>query len=108
MTKDILLNSIKTDLDANYRNDDTIDELFEEVLNDALFISNRKKLYETNPEEQLIILASNIRKCVKAIYLQRGSEDVSSNSLSGISNVYDNAINTMKSDIIKQGKRRLI
>ena len=44
MTKDILLNSIKADLDSNYRNDDVIDVLFEEVLNDALFISNRTKL----------------------------------------------------------------
>lgn len=108
MTKDILLNSIKADLDSNYRNDDVIDVLFEEVLNDALFISNRTKLYETNPEEQLTLLSSNIRKCVKAIYLQRGSEDVAANSLNGISNTYDNAIDTMKKDIIKQGKRRLI
>ena len=61
MTKDILLNSIKADLDSNYRNDDVIDVLFEEVLNDALFISNRTKLYETNPEEQLTLLSSNIR-----------------------------------------------
>lgn len=108
MTKQELLESIKTDLDANYRNDDVLNELFEEVLNDALFISNRISLYQTKQEEQISILASNIRKCVKSIYLQRGSEDVTSQSLSGISNTYDDAVERMKSDIIKQGKRRLI
>lgn len=109
MTKQELLESIKTDLDANYRNDeDVLNELFEEVLNDALFISNRKSLYSIADETQITILASNIRKCVKSIYLQRGSEDVASQSLSGISNTYDDAIERMKSDIIKQGKRRLI
>lgn len=109
MTKEKLLESIKTDLNANYRNDDEVlNDLFEEVLNDALFISNRKKLYETSEEEQITILASNIRKCVKSIYLQRGSEDVTSQSLSGISNTYDDSIERMKADIIKQGKRRLI
>ncbi len=109
MTKEKLLESIKTDLNANYRNDDEVlNDLFEEVLNDALFISNRKKLYETSEEEQITILASNIRKCVKTIYLQRGSEDVTSQTLSGISNTYDDSIERMKADIIKQGKRRLI
>lgn len=109
MTKEKLLESIKTDLNANYRNDDEVlNDLFEEVLNDALFISNRKKLYETSEEEQITILASNIRKCVKTIYLQRGSEDVTSQTLSGISNIYDDSIERMKADIIKQGKRRLI
>lgn len=109
MTKENLLESIKTDLNANYRNDDEVlNDLFEEVLNDALFISNRKSLYESNEEEQITILASNVRKCVKSIYLQRGVEDVTSQTLSGISNTYDDAIERMKSDIIKQGKRRLI
>ncbi len=109
MTKEKLLESIKTDLNANYRNDDEVlNDLFEEVLNDALFISNRKKLYETNEEKQITILASNIRKCVKTIYLQRGSEDVTSQSLSGITNTYDDSIERMKADIIKQGKRLLI
>lgn len=109
MTKETLLKSIKADLSDNYREDDEVfDELFEEVLMDALYISNRKSLYENNPEEQITLLASNIRKCVKTIYLQRGAEDVTSNSLSGISNTYDDAIERMKADIIKQGKRRII
>lgn len=109
MTKSELLESIKADLNANYRNDDEVlNDLFEEVLNDALFISNRTSLYQTKEEEQITILASNIRKCVKTVYLQRGSEDVTSQSLSGISNSYDDAIERMKADIVKQGKRRLI
>lgn len=109
MTKETLLESIKTDLNANYRNDEEVlNDLFEEVLNDALFISNRKSLYLKNEEEQITILASNIRKSVKTIYLQRGAEDVTRQTLSSISNTYDDAIERMKSDIIKQGKRRLI
>lgn len=109
MTKDTLLESIKADLSDNYREDDEVfNELFEEVMMDALLISNRKSLYENSPEEQMTLLASNIRKCVKTIYLQRGAEDVTSNSLSGISNTYDNAIERMKTDIIKEGKRRVI
>lgn len=107
MTKQELLESIELDLGANFKDDSQVlQNLFDEVLNDALFISNRKTLYETD-ETQIDILASNIRRCVKTIYLQRGSEDVSSNSLSGISNTYDDAIERMKADIIKQGKRLL-
>lgn len=107
MEKQELLESIKLDLGANFKDDSQVlENLFDEVLNDALFISNRKTLYETD-EKQLDVLASNIRRCVKTIYLQRGAEDVTSSSTSGISNTFDDAIERMKADIIKQGKRLL-
>lgn len=105
-----LKKSIITDLGDNFKSGDEslIKQLLEEVLNDALIISNRDKLYvnETDDDStQIKVLSSNIRKAVKTIYLQRGAEDVVSNSVSGLSNSYDAAIETMSKDIIRQGKR---
>lgn len=106
-----LKESIITDLGDNFKSGDEslIKQLLEEVLNDALIISNRDKLYVNETDEtdstQIKVLSSNIRKAVKTIYLQRGAEDVVSNSVSGLSNSYDAAIETMSKDIIRQGKR---
>ena len=108
MTRDDLLISIVTDLGANYREDDIqqIGELLDEVINDALSVSNRK--FQSDLEAQLSILASNIRRCVKSIYLQRGAEDTSSQSLAGVSSSYDDAMARMRADIILTGKRIMI
>lgn len=111
MTKEDLLSSIVADLGANYRDDsDVLGALLDDVINDALIISNRDRLVKTqvDEEKQIKFLSSNIRKCVKSIYLQRGAEDVSSQSISGLSSTYDKSIITMKDDIIKSGKRILI
>lgn len=107
MTRENLLNSIVADLGANYREDDSnvLGALLDEVINDALFISNRLTLSETDLDSQLSILSSNIRQCVKSIYLQRGAEDVNSQSEAGLSSSYENSIERMKSDIIRSGKR---
>lgn len=108
MTKQALLSSIVDDLGANFREDqEVLSALLDEVINDALFVSNRDQLVRTNDdlESQLDILSSNIRRAVKTIYLQRGTEDVKSQSLSGLSSTYDDAIETMKSSIVRSGKR---
>ena len=108
MTKQALLSSIVDDLGANFQEEqELLGTLLDEVINDALFISNRDQLVRTNEdlEPQLDILASNIRRAVKTIYLQRGAEDVKTQSLSGLSSTYDEAIETMKSSIIRSGKR---
>ena len=111
MTKNELLTSITSDLGANYRSEDEnlLSALLDEVINDALFISNRDMLVDpeqpTTLNPQLTILSSNIRKAVKTIYLQRGAEDVKSQSLSGLSSTFDEAIETMKRNIILSGKR---
>lgn len=112
MTKANLLSSIITDLGANYQNDsDFLGALLDEVIDDAFFVSNRDQLITEKSgtvfETQLSILASNIRKCVKSIYLQRGAEDVKSQSEGGISSTYENAIETMRHDIIFSNKRIL-
>ncbi len=114
MTKNELKNSIIADLGANYQESDSelLGALLDEVINDALIISNRQYTLDIESEEtlekQITILASEIRLCVKSIYLQRGSEDVSSISQLGISSVFEDAKRKMREDIIKGNKRVLV
>lgn len=113
MTKNELLTSIVNDLGANYYSDDAniLSAILDEIVDEALFISNRSKLVDEEDTEtlnkQLTVLSANIRKCVKSIYLQRGSEDVKSQTLSGLNSTYENAIETLEADIVKSGKRIL-
>ena len=110
MTKFDLLSSIAADLGANYRGDsELLGALLDEVINDALLVSNRIDLAKTQEglEEQIEVLSSNIRKAVKSMYLIRGAEDVRSQSASGMNMTYENAIETMGHDIIRTGKRIL-
>ena len=112
MTKFDLLSSIVADLGANYREGDSVllGALLDEAVNDALIVSNRMQYSktETGMEAQLDVLGSNIRKCVKSMYLIRGAEDVKSQSVSGLSSTYENAIETMNYDIIRSNKRVLM
>lgn len=110
MTRDNLLSSIIADLGANYHDDDSnlLGALLDEVIDDALLVSNRYQYKNTALEAQLDVLASNIRKAVKSIYLLRGAEDVKSQSVSGISSTFENAVETMTHDIIRTNKRILM
>lgn len=110
MTKQQLIDSIIADLGVNYRSSDsaTLDAITDEVINDALIVSNRQYLAKTDLESQIEVLASNIRKCVKSIYLLRGAEDVKSQSTSGLNSTYENSIETMTYDIIRSNKRILL
>lgn len=112
MTKQNLLSSIVADLGANYNeeNSSLLGALLDDVINDALIVSNRKYLAtdEAALEAQLDILSSNIRKAVKSVYLLRGAEDVKSQSQSGLSSTYENALETMTYDIIRSNKRILM
>lgn len=112
MTRENLLSSIITDLGANYHTEDSqlIGALLDEVISDALLVSNRTQLASSaeGMEEQLDILGSNVRKAVKSMYLIRGAEDVKSQSVSGLSSTYENAIETMNYDIIRSNKRILM
>jgi hypothetical protein len=106
--KNVIQNEIIAELGEMFNPDDTnvLKGILEDVINDALYVSNRQ--YKQDDEEQITILKSNIKKAVKTIYLQRGTEDVRSESTSGISKTYDIAMETMKQDIIRQNKRLLI
>ena len=99
-----VFNEIVADLADNYVSTDesVLKNILSDVIEDALSVSNR--VYSEN---NLQILKSNIKKATKSIYLLRGVEDVKSNSQSGLSNTYDNVMETMMWDIIRQNKRVL-
>ena len=110
MTKEALVEKIIADLGANYSSDDeaVLTDIVGETITDALQISNRKYMASVSAEAmsaQLDVLAPNIRKAVKSIYLMRGAEDVKSMNQSGLNASYENAVATMRDDIIKSGKR---
>ena len=95
-----MLEEIKAELADNFREgDDTVlQNLIDRVTTDALSISNRVR--NTNG-----ILNSNIIKCVKEMYLQRGSEGSNSLSDGGISTSFNNPKETMRKEIVAEGKR---
>ena len=97
-----VLSEVKADLGENYISSDesVLMSILTDVIEDALRMSNR-----ANNENNLSVLKSNIKKATKSIYLLRGVEDVKSNSQSGLSNTYDNVMETMLTDIIRQNKR---
>lgn len=100
--EDTILDEIIKDLSDNYNQTDKeiLKSILEEIIIDALSISNRKKT-----DENISHLKSDIKKAVKSIYLQRGKEDVKQDSESGLSNVYNDVVNELSSNIIKKGKR---
>lgn len=110
-TKESIYEQVVRDLGVNYNVEDgnVLQDIIDDVINDALIMSNRdiKITDDESKETQLDILASNIKKAVKTIYLQRGVEDVKSNSQSGLSNTYDDVMDTMLKDIVRQNKRVL-
>lgn len=93
------IDKIKADLGANYREDEEVlKEILEEVSSIALDISNNKDKEKLFPY---------IKKTVKAIYLCRGAEGLQSRSEGSISNSYEDIIEKLRNDIIKNGLRRL-
>lgn len=103
-----LMTSIIADLGSNYRTEDAdvLTDIYNEVVDNALRFSNRQ--FKTDRDAQIEILASDIRRCVKTIYLQRGAEDVSSQTQSGLASTYDDAMEKMRNDIYKGNKRILL
>lgn len=88
------------DLSSNYREDkEVLQDIFEEVSSIASDISNRKKEDEN--------LYPYIKKATKAIYLIRGAEGIKSSSEAGVTNSYDDIIEELRNNIIKNGLRRL-
>lgn len=97
-----MLNEIIADLGDNYKVADAtlLANLLDQVQTDALFISNR-----SNNTENVGLLKYEIEDCVKTIYLQRGAEDTTSLSQSGINATYKKAYETLRQNIISNGKR---
>ncbi len=93
------IEKIIADLGANYRNDvEVLNEILEEVNSIAFDISNN-----TNKEK----LFPYVKKAVKAIYLCRGAEGLQSRSEGSITNSYEDIIDKLRNDIIKNGLRRI-
>lgn len=92
-----ILDNVTRNLADNYRDDvDTLREIIDNVSCMALSISNRKSLSTLEPE---------IGQCVIAEYLRRGAEGSSSISESGHSISFEDNIEKMRNNIIKNGKR---
>ncbi len=93
------IDKIIEDLGPNYKNDEEVlTEILEEVTSIASNISNNK-----NKEE----LFPYIKKAVKAMYLTRGAEGLQSRSEGSISSSYEDIVEKLRNDIIKNGLRRL-
>lgn len=93
------IDKIKADLGANYREDEEVlKEILEETNSIAFDISNNKN------KEQLF---PYVKKAVKATYIRRGSEGMTSSSEGGESYSYEDIIEKLRNDIIKNGLRRL-
>lgn len=97
-----MLEEIINELGDNYNSNDksVLNEILEEVTANALTISNRAKNDETKD-----FLKPEIKSCVKGIYLQRGAEGLNSLSERGTSSSFNDCMEKMRNDIIKNGKR---
>lgn len=94
------IDKIIDDLGANYREDeDVLQEIVEDVTSIASNISNREKTDEK--------LFPYIKKAVKAMYLARGAEGLASRHEGSIQSSYEDIIDKLRNDIIKNGLRRL-
>lgn len=97
--KIIKVEKIVNDLAENYRNDEeVIENLLEEVSSIAFNISHNKD------EDSLF---PYVKKAVKAIYLCRGAEGLQSRSEGSISTSFEDIIEKLRNDIIKNGLRRM-
>ena len=97
-----MLNEIINELGDNFNSSDTsvLEEILEEVTANALTISNR----ESN-EDNKYFLKQEIKSCVKGIYLQRGAEGLNSLSERGTSSNFNDCMEKLRNDIVRNGKR---
>lgn len=95
------IEKIINDLGANFNSEeeDVLEDILNEVSSIASNISNRNE----NDEK----LYPYIKKAVKAIYLCRGAEGMQSTSESGVSSSFEDIIDKMRIDIVKNGLRRM-
>lgn len=94
------IDKIIADLGANYRNDeDVLKDILEEVSSIASDISNR-----TADDEKLF---PYIKKAVKAEYLARGAEGLTSRGEGSMSSSFEDTMDKLRNNIIKSGLRRI-
>jgi len=97
-----VLEEIKKDLFDNFREGDEeiLQEYIDRVTADALSISNR----EDNDDNRKL-LKSEIKQCVKGLYLQRGGEGSTSLSSGGTNSSFTKCLEDLRVNIVKAGKR---
>ena len=94
------IDKIIADLGPNYKNDiDVLKDILEQVTSIASDISNRPK-----EDEKLI---PYIKKAVKAEYLARGAEGLTSRNEGSMSSSFEDIVEKLRNDIIKNGVRRI-
>ena len=93
------VDKIIEDLGANYKNDE---DVLEEILNDVSSIASNISNRKVDDEE----LFPYIKKATKAIYNCRGAEGMTSRGEGSISSSYEDIIEKLRNDIIKNGLRR--
>ena len=96
-----MLEKIKNNLGVNYKEstDEILQDIIEDITSIACNISNRNK-----DDEKLI---PYIKKAVKSEYLARGAEGLLSRTEGSESSSFEDIIDKMRSNIIKNGVRRL-
>ncbi len=93
------IDKIIADLGANYKEDkEVLEEILKEVNSIASNISNNKNIEKLFPY---------IKTAVKSVYLNRGSEGLKSRNEGSISNSFEDIIEKLRNDIIKNGLRRI-
>lgn len=93
------IDKIIDDLGANYREDkEVLKEILEEVSSIASDISHNKNKDKLFPY---------IKRAVKKEYIQRGTEGLTSRTEGSVSSQFEDIIEKMRNDIIKNGLRRL-
>lgn len=98
-----MINEIINELGDNYNSDDenVLNNILEEVTANALTISN----LENNIQNQEY-LKQEIKSCAKGIYLQRGSDGLKSLNQSGTNSSFNDCMEKLRNDIVRNGKRR--
>lgn len=94
------IDKIIADLGANYKKEDreVLSEILGQVTSIASDVSNSQK------EEKLF---PYIKKAVKAEYLARGAEGLTSRSEGSMSSSFEDTIDKLRNNIIKSGLRRI-
>lgn len=97
-----MLEEIISELGDNYNSSDesVLEAILDEVTANALTISNR-----VESQDNINLLKTEIKACVKGIYLQRGSEGLNSLSERGTSSTFNDCYEKLRNNIIRNGKR---
>lgn len=96
-----MLEQIKKNLGVNYveSTDEVLQDIIDDITSIACDISNRN--------QNDLKLSPYIKKAVKSEYLARGAEGILSRTEGSVSTSFENIVDKMRNDIIKNGVRRL-